>query len=108
MLLSNKCPKCNMGEIYRTFLYMNKSCPKCGHVYERERGYFTGAMFLDCIILPVSAIPLLMVFAYNDLILMGGFLCLLQMLLTSPFIFRYSRILWIRVGYQLDPDFSLS
>jgi hypothetical protein len=82
---------------------MNKSCPHCHYVFEREPGYFTGAMFLDCMILPVSAIPTMLVFAYNGAILAGGFFSIFQILILSPFVFRYSRLAWIQIGYQLDP-----
>lgn len=101
-LLSNRCPKCEKGEIYKTFFKMNTACPHCGHVYEVEQGYFTGAMFLDCMFLPVSAIPTMVVFALNDLILLGGLLSVLQMIIISPFVFHYSRILWIHMGHKLD------
>lgn len=101
-ILSNTCPKCEKGEIYKSFLKMNVGCPNCGHVYEVEEGYFTGAMFLDCMFLPVSAIPTMIFFAYNGLILMGGIISLLQMIIISPFVFHYSRLLWIHIGHQLD------
>src|SRR5580692_8936773 len=102
--LSNKCPKCHAGRIYGTFFKMNTSCSHCGHVYEVEQGYFTGAMFLDCMILPVSAIPPMIFFAYNGLILAGGIISLLQKIVLSPFVFHYTRLLWIHIGYGLDPS----
>jgi hypothetical protein len=72
--------------------------------YARESGYFTGAMFLQCIFLPVSAIPTLIIFALNDAIFQGGVAALLQIAFLSPFVFRYSRILWIHLGWALDPE----
>ena len=81
---------------------MNKNCSECGYLYERESGYFTGAMFLDCVFLPVSVIPTIILFAYNGAILLGGVVGIIQILILSPFVFRYSRILWIQMGYSLD------
>jgi uncharacterized protein (DUF983 family) len=101
-LLKNKCPRCEGGEIYAAFLRMNKSCGRCGWVYEREAGFFTGAMFLDCVFLPVSAIPFVLVFALKGEALAGGVAAVLEMLLIFPFVFRASRILWIRADYLIN------
>jgi uncharacterized protein (DUF983 family) len=100
--LSNKCPQCHEGPIYGSFIKMNKNCTSCGYVYEREPGYFTGAMFLDTIFLPVSAIPTVLLFAYKEEIYLGGVVAVGQIIFLSPFVFRYSRIIWIHLGYVLD------
>ena len=101
-LLSNKCPKCLKGDIFRRFLTMNKSCPDCGHVFEREPGYFTGAMFLDCIFLPLSAIPTMAIFSYNGAYIAGGVFSLLQIIIISPIVFHFSRLLWIQMGDRFE------
>ena len=103
-LLSNKCPKCLEGEIYKSFLSMNKACPQCGYVYEREEGYFTGPMFLDSMFLPLSAIPTVVIFAYNGSPILGGVLAVLQILILSPFVFRFSRLIWIHLDYKTNPS----
>jgi hypothetical protein len=102
-LLRNKCPKCHEGEIFRAIVIMNKSCRKCNYVFEREQGYFVGAMFLDAMFLPISAIPTVLFFAYNGLIKTGAFVAVFQMAFISPFVFRFSRLIWIQVGYKFDP-----
>src|SRR5580700_2883615 len=101
-LLSNRCPRCREGEIYRSFLKMNEDCPHCSFVFERQPGYFTGAMFLNCFFLPASMIPLFLLFAYNGKIIPGGIVAVILMIFLSPFSFRYSRIFWIQMDYGLN------
>jgi uncharacterized protein (DUF983 family) len=48
-----KCPKCRVGEIYASPMYsfsgqkMHTKCLHCGMTYEREPGYFYGAMYVS-------------------------------------------------------------
>src|SRR5689334_512492 len=46
------CPICRSGPIFRVplwrgFLAMNEKCPVCGLRFEREPGYFLGAMYFS-------------------------------------------------------------
>ncbi len=54
-ILALRCPRCLDGRIWRRFLSMNVSCPVCALVFEREPGYFTGAMVVSYAL----AVPLL-------------------------------------------------
>ncbi len=85
---------------------MNTACPVCGLVFERESGYFAGAMVVSYAI----AVPILaaMVIA---LILIGGLDAVVALIIGNtaylvlvPFIFRYSRVLWLHLDWLIDPD----
>ena len=85
---------------------MNTACPVCGLVFERESGYFAGAMVVSYAI----AVPMLaaMVIA---LILIGGLDAVVALIIGNtaylvlvPFIFRYSRVLWLHLDWLIDPD----
>ena len=44
------CPRCHQGKLFRgplwrTYLAMYERCPRCNLKYEREQGYFLGAMY---------------------------------------------------------------
>ncbi|HEY8829040.1 MAG TPA: DUF983 domain-containing protein, partial [Candidatus Limnocylindria bacterium] len=41
------CPRCRRGELFTGLLDMPERCPVCGLVYEREHGYFVGAMAIS-------------------------------------------------------------
>src|ERR1700722_8727429 len=101
--LSNFCPSCRIGKIFGKFLAMNKSCSNCNYAFEREEGYFVGAMFIDALCLPVSAIPTILFFAIQEKIKLGAFVAIFQMIVLSPIVYRFSRLLWIQLGYKFDP-----
>ena len=51
-ILKLKCPECGKGNVFKkdkaTFKFfpeMIETCEKCGHHYDREPGYFLGAMY---------------------------------------------------------------
>lgn len=46
------CPRRRRGPIYRSslwraFLNMHEQCPHCALKFEREQGYFVGAMYIS-------------------------------------------------------------
>ena len=43
----NRCPRCGEGRIYESGMKMNERCPVCNLLFERERGYFLGAMYVS-------------------------------------------------------------
>ena len=52
-ILREKCPHCGEGHVYvqnRNLLQlpvMNESCESCNYKFDREPGYFIGAMYLS-------------------------------------------------------------
>src|SRR5690348_13144551 len=44
-----RCPACGDGRIYRRLVRMRPGCSHCGLVYEREQGYFVGAIYINVI-----------------------------------------------------------
>jgi hypothetical protein len=82
---------------------MSRACATCGNTFEKESGYFIGAMIASYFLGVFLAFPalLLMVFRYRlemaDAI--GASVLLIFML--QPFLFRYSRIFWIRMEHRL-------
>ena len=46
------CPRCRTGRIFSTSIFrifprMHERCPACGLKFEREQGYFLGAMYFS-------------------------------------------------------------
>jgi len=100
-----RCPRCLIGKMWRGFLTMNKECPVCGLVFEREPGYYTGAMVVSyAIAVPTfGLIVIALLLAGIDAaiaLLVGGTVYLF----LAPFIFRYSRVVWLHLDWGIDPD----
>lgn len=41
-----RCPRCGERGIFRSFYELHDRCPSCGYVFEREEGYWLGAMIV--------------------------------------------------------------
>ena len=105
-MLRQRCPRCGRGPIFRSLLRMNDDCPLCDLHFEREPGYFLGAMyfsyFMTCLVLSA-------VFwgAYALLEWPVGWsaaLAVAVLMPLVPMIFRYSRVIWIYFDRWSWPD----
>lgn len=104
-ILTLTCPRCRRGKLFTGILDMPERCPVCGLVYEREHGYFVGAMaisyglavaivaLLFFAVLAVTRWPLEWVLIFSSV----AFLPL------APLCLRYSRALWMYLDRRMDP-----
>ena len=78
---------------------MNRACPSCGHVFEKEDGHYIGAMIIAYFASSFLALPVLLlaVFKYDLEFPLPPILAGLQILLTGPVLYRYSKIAWIHL-----------
>ena len=107
-MLAQKCPRCRAGQIFRGHITMNDDCPVCGLHFEREQGYFLGAMYLSYA-LSVPILGLLMLAVYLIVpALRFEFIVLVATIAYLPFVplvFRYSRVFWIYFERWANPNF---
>jgi uncharacterized protein (DUF983 family) len=99
-----RCPRCGKTKLFRGFFAMHERCAHCGWVFEREEGYWTGAMALNIVVsgvlltvvvVPLAArqTPLLPLFAIGLPILVGMMLVF----------YRYSKSLWMTLDFIVNP-----
>lgn len=103
-ILMQRCPVCLTGPLFRSLLESHKHCPHCGVLHEREHGYYLNSMFVAyglgfLIILP-SAFYL---FWIESSVPFFSIVITVETLVLWPFIFRYSRVLWMHIDQMLDP-----
>ena len=84
---------------------MNEICPSCHTRFEREPGYFVGAMYISyalamIVLIVMVAVHQLGVFRSWPLPATVGLALALYLLFVPP-IFRWSRILWIHFGARV-------
>ena len=48
--LIRRCPNCGSAHIFCGWFAMEECCPRCGLRFEREEGYWTGAIAIDTIV----------------------------------------------------------
>jgi len=107
-ILRQRCPRCFRGAVFRGPITMNEFCPHCGLHFEREPGYFIGAMDVACyltvpvLFLLVLAIRLLTNWSDTACLSLGTALYLPLI----PAMFRCSRVVWMHIDRTIDPDRS--
>lgn len=96
-LLLQRCPRCREGKMFRGTFTMNDLCPVCGMVFEREQGYFFGAMYFSYALAVAILTPLFFFLQWLQPDWPGPVVVLLAMALYLPLVpavFRYARVLW--------------
>ena len=99
-----RCPRCAAGPIFASLFRMNSRCPVCALEFEREQGYFVGAMYFSyalaiAAVLPVVVAMVLLGYGAAPIYIVS---CLMLVVL-APFLFRYSRVIWIHLDQVIDP-----
>jgi uncharacterized protein (DUF983 family) len=101
-----RCPRCRKGRVFHGSFAMNTTCPVCGLRFEREPGYFLGAMYFSYF-LSIPLIGALLLFwlwlwrglAWEWQVLLAG----LSAIPFAPWLFRISRVLWIYFDRWVSP-----
>ena len=109
-ILQQLCPRCRQGKIFHRsvllFPRMHERCPACNLKFEREPGYFLGAMYIGYG-LGLGAIALfsfLLWWLFHwefQTVVIGGVLLFLPF---TPLLTVMARILWIYLDQSIDPD----
>lgn len=45
--LTRRCPRCGAGHLFHRYFSLVPDCPRCALYFEREPGYFTGALAIN-------------------------------------------------------------
>lgn len=85
---------------------MNERCPACSLKFEREQGYFLGAMYISYMISIVPVLLLALLFWLliglpYDWSILAAFVAYIPFV---PPVVRLSRVLWIHFDQRLDPE----
>ena len=105
-----KCPKCRKGDVFNNggniLLFrmpsMDKRCAECNFKFEKETGFFFGAMFVSYALAVAQMIVSLILFWYFiDLSPLRVFAIIAVIsILLSTLNFRVSRSIWIYLFYK--------
>lgn len=82
---------------------MHRTCPACGLEFLREPGYFLGAMYFSYA-LGVAAVAPLAVWGLvaGWPLATTGWACTALLAAVSPWVFQYSRVLWLWFDQRFD------
>lgn len=105
-LIRLRCPVCRKGAVFKGPYSMNENCPSCGIRFERENGYFVGAMVFAYVIGVATVIPtivLLVRYFEAEIPTVIG-VPILQLVLLQPLIYVYSRMAWMYVDRNANRE----
>ena len=102
---TKRCARCGAGHLFRRWVTMKDICPGCGLHFEREQGYWAGALAINFIVvggiflvtmgtvlaLTIPTIPIIPVLA-----------TVVPIMIIGPIVFYpFSKTIWVAVdrGY---------
>jgi uncharacterized protein (DUF983 family) len=107
-ILRRVCPRCRRGPIFDSLWVMHDDCPVCGLDFDRgDPGHFTGAMYVSYGL----AIPLIALLTLIEYLIVPGWSLFRLVVLAAlicvpliPWIWQYSRVVWIYFDRYFDPE----
>lgn len=99
-----RCPVCGRGRLFRSWFKMYENCPNCGYHFEREEGYFTGAMAINLIVTEVIVFVAVILLAVNAAPIVPAILCGVALAIAAPILgYPHSRSFWMALDLVLHP-----
>ena len=110
--LTKRCARCGSGHLFNGYFKIVNECPKCGLHFEREQGYWAGALAFNMIatgglfaIVFVTAL----VFTVPDVPVIPLLTITIPIMALGPIVFYpHSKTLWVAVDrvilQRLDPN----
>ncbi len=114
-VLFNRCPRCHQGKVFEksnpydlsNLFRMHPVCEHCQERYEKEPGYFFGAMFVSYGFTAFLFFVILVLdFAFFHLGLTLLYFLIPGVLILSPLIFRWSRLIWLNFFIRYNPELA--
>jgi uncharacterized protein (DUF983 family) len=109
-ILRQLCPRCHTAKIFRRSIFlfpaMHERCPACGLKFEREEGYFLGAMYIayGLALVTIAIFGLLLWRLAHWSFQTTVIVAVLLFLPFAPVLTIMARVLWIYLDQTLDPD----
>ena len=96
-----RCPRCGRSPLFTGWFTMHERCAVCGLVYEREQGYFVGAIYVNYAVTVAIAVGAVLGLDWTVGLTLRAQLALGIALVTLvPLVFfRYARSLWLAVDH---------
>jgi uncharacterized protein (DUF983 family) len=105
------CPRCRTGRIFRSSIFrglpkMHECCPVCGLKFEREEGYFLGAMYISygLALIAITVVAVLLWTLTRWSIEKTVVRSVLLFVPLAPTLTLFSRVLWIYLDRSIDPE----
>jgi len=104
-----RCPRCGKGKIFLRRFTSYERCSVCSLIFEREEGFYTGAIAINLIVSELITTAIIIPFTVWAALNPGVpfiplVIALVPIPIVLPFIFfRLTKSLWIGMAYWLNP-----
>lgn len=115
-ILKLKCPHCQEGDLFlyrnpynlKTFDKMPVKCPVCGEDFQRESGFYWGAMMVSHATTTLIAVIVhAIVYYFSGWDIAPNIISIVTViLLMFPIVFRSSRAIWINIFVGYDKNYK--
>jgi uncharacterized protein (DUF983 family) len=99
-----RCPHCGVGRLYEGLFRMRPACAVCGFHFEREPGFFVGAIYLNYAVTVLIGLGgVLLLDTLRPMPLRQQLLVALPLMVLVPLcFFRYARSAWLGLNYVVS------
>jgi uncharacterized protein (DUF983 family) len=100
-----RCPRCAVGKLYAQPFKMYDHCHHCNLKYEREQGYFIGAIYINYAATVAIAVPgFLLLDTFTSMTINQQLLLWIPFAVIFPLIcFHHARSLWLVLDHFFNP-----
>ena len=99
--LRRKCPRCGAGKLFRRWFHMVRDCPNCHLHFEREPGYWVGAVAINTMVIGILFAIVMVTFSaatIPDIPWVTLLMAELPVMAIGPVAFYpFSKTLWVAI-----------
>lgn len=109
---TRRCARCGSGHLFHGYFHMVPDCPRCDLHFEREQGYFSGALAINIIAtggLFAIVFVTLLILTVPDVPVVPVLAIVLPIAAFGPIVYYpFSKTMWVAVDraflQRLDPN----
>lgn len=112
-IFTYKCPVCREGDAFsfknpynlRNFDKMPEHCSECGHKFEKEQGFWYGAMYVSyALTVAMSVATFVLTYLFYPAATVWVYISAIiaVIFLLAPITFRLSRMVWMNFFAKFD------
>ena len=100
-----RCPRCGAGRLFAKPFRMHDNCAHCGLKFEREQGYFVGAIYINYSATVGVAVPgFFLLDSFANITINQQLAFWVPFAVIFPLIFfNHSRSLWLALDHYFNP-----
>jgi uncharacterized protein (DUF983 family) len=105
-----RCPRCGGRKIFASWFRLEPACPACGYSFERESGYWVGAIQVNLAVTESLFMLVFLITLFATMPAVPWQPLLIVALVTNAvfpwFFYPYSKTLWMALDLYFHPKAS--